>query len=154
MTDSIRSYLQEFTLPPHVHGTRIDWERGKITWKAIMNETDFLIELLVIIKLLLLSDTLADSCFCPPHPDLCRTFWQEVCGVYRSSPSFRVKVINLYLLLSWVWWLWLFHWNVKKRDHVEACVCVHACLAELASTPGLASRLCHMVAFIMNLAIH
>ena len=62
------------------------------------------------------------SWFCPPHPDLCRTFWQKVCGIYCSSPSFRIKVINLYLLLSWVWWLWLFHWNVKKRQRRRACV--------------------------------
>lgn len=33
-------------LPPRVYGTQKDWERGKITRKAITNETDFLIELL------------------------------------------------------------------------------------------------------------
>lgn len=87
-------------------------------------------------------------------------FWQKALGFCRSGPSFCAEVVHLYLLLSWVWWQRLFHWNVKTQDRTGACVCVcrcswlRVCLVELASTPGLASRLYHMVTFIMYLAIH
>lgn len=87
-------------------------------------------------------------------------FGQKALGFCHSGPSFCAEVVHLYLLLSSVWWQRLFHWNVKTRDRTGACVCVcrrswlRVCLAELASTPGLASRLHHMVTFIMYLAIH
>lgn len=42
----------------------------------------------------------------------------------------------------------------RKTAQAPVCVCRRVCLAELASTPGLASRLYHMVTFIMYLAIH
>lgn len=148
---------------PNMYTVHRDWGRGAVAPKTIMNETDFLIRLLVIrespvwVRCSQTELVLSSS----PRP-LRNFFWRKALGFCRSGPSFCAEVVHLYLLLSGVWWQRLFHWNVKTRDRTGSCVCVcacrrswrRACLAELASTPGLASRLYHMVTFIMYLAIH
>lgn len=116
-----RSYCSSFSQMNTVHR---DWGREKIAQKGY--ELDRLSDAAPCnYQVGSLSEMLPDRVrFVLLTLTSAELFWQKALGFCRSGPSYCAEVVHLYLLLSWVWWQRLFHWNVKTRDRTSACVCV------------------------------